>query len=485
LPVFLSLVLIVTASFTYLIIRQSKTASAAPSFVKVVGTVSSAASGLTSDITVPAAGVAQGNLLVIGMTHAAGITSVSDSRGNDYTMALSQTNTHLEVTNEIAYAVITTALQSDDTITITWDDSGFAIKLAQVNEYTGIASSGFLDDTSTGQDDSFPKSGTLSSGNVTTTAENDLLVAFHMGEADVAFTETTNFDQRGTTLSDVTTLYSEDRIVSSTGDYASSPTVTPDSYWDSFLIAFKASTPVSNQPHVKIRGGGTEPSVKIRGGGTSAISYRSQSDETSFSATSIDIDKPASTASGDLLIFFITTDTDHTITYPDGFTQIEHSTLTSSGFSVAWKLAGGSEPSSYTFGFSGATEIGVASLLSYSGVDQNSPIDLDAIESGAPGAGSPHTTAPVTPSQDNSMIVGAIFIDPIGTPSFTEVPGFPLRVSLVGTNEAGLGVAEKLQTTATNEGVQITEDIGGTWGEYTVVLKPGTGGGGGGGVKFR
>ena len=204
-----------------------------------------------------------------------------------------------------------------------------------------------------------------------------------------------------------------------------------------------------------------------------AIAFRSKSESGAggFSATEIVLDAPAGLASGDVLLFFICTDSDHTISYPDGFTQEEHSTLTASGFSAAWKLAGGSEPANYTFGFSGATEVGVAALLAYSGVSAT-PFDLDGIASVS---GNPSTTAAITPSNNDSMLVGAIFIDPIGTPSITEATGYTLRSALTRNNNAALGIADKLQTSATNEGVQIGQDTGTSVGGYTLALAPAAG----------
>lgn len=199
----------------------------------------------------------------------------------------------------------------------------------------------------------------------------------------------------------------------------------------------------------------------------SSIAFRSKYDS-GLNATSVVMTKPSGLISGDVLLFFMTTDNDHVInSYPSGFAEIEHSTLASAGFSVAWKLAGDSEPSTYTFGFA-ATEAGIASLIAYSGC-HSSPIDLDGINSSA---GTTITTVTRTPSKSNSMLVGCTFIDNASDVVFTGVAGFPLRSGLFLSTSGAQAVADRLQTSIATEGVQIQNDIGNTWGGYTLVLRP-------------
>lgn len=197
------------------------------------------------------------------------------------------------------------------------------------------------------------------------------------------------------------------------------------------------------------------------------IAYRSH--ETNiWSANNFTINKPAGTAVGDVLVFLICTDTPGAWTNSSIWTLQETNANAGAGFLAYTRVVDGSEGSSFTVNFDGI-ESGGAVLLAYSGA---SAFDTDGVETGAPGAGSPHTTAVITPSVNNCMLIGCIYIDPSSDPAYTEVSGFPLKATVLRSSSGTIAVAEKLQTTATSEGVQITESVGGTWGEYTLSLKP-------------
>lgn len=203
----------------------------------------------------------------------------------------------------------------------------------------------------------------------------------------------------------------------------------------------------------------------------SGIAFVASTTNEIAAAASVSMTVPSGTVAGGVLLFFCATDSVNDLnSLPSGFTLVESNALASAGFSAAYKYTDGTEGSSLNFGFS-ATELGAAVLLFYSGVNA-SPFEADAVEEAAPGAGVAHTTAAITPSQNNSMLVGVIYIDPAASQTFTEVSGFPIRAQCYRAANGSLCVAEKLQTTATSQGVQITESVGGSWGEYTLVLKP-------------
>lgn len=110
--------------------------------VRSLGTAGSSAAVGSINITVTAA-TAVDNLIVVG--HAAGgssviMSGVTDSRGNTYTVQVSKpTDTGTAGTNpgsSIASAVCTTALQVNDTITVTLAGTGFVGCWAA--EYSGI-----------------------------------------------------------------------------------------------------------------------------------------------------------------------------------------------------------------------------------------------------------------------------------------------------------------------------------------------------------
>jgi hypothetical protein len=200
---------------------------------------------------------------------------------------------------------------------------------------------------------------------------------------------------------------------------------------------------------------------------STSIAYRSH--ETNiWSANNFTISKPAGTATGDILVFLICTDTAAAWTNSTAWTLQETNANAGAGFLSYTRVVDGSEGASFTVNFD-AVESGGAILLAYSGA---SALDTDGVETGAPGAGTPHVTAAITPSVNNCMLIGCIYIDPTGDPTYTEVSGFPLKGYVLRSSSGTIAVAEKLQTTATSEGVQITENVGGTWGEYTLSLKP-------------
>lgn len=197
------------------------------------------------------------------------------------------------------------------------------------------------------------------------------------------------------------------------------------------------------------------------------VAYRSH--ETNiWSANNFTISKPAGTTTGDILVFYVVTDTAAAWTNAAAWTLQETNSNAGASFLALTRVVDGSEGSTFTVNFD-AVESGAAILVCYSGA---SAFDLDAVETGAPGAGVAHTTALLTPSVNNCMLIGCIYIDPLDVVAFTQASGYTLRASTGRAGNAALAIADKLQTTATSEGAQIIEDVGGTWGEYTLSLKP-------------
>jgi len=119
--------------------------------VKNVGTAGNATAGTTIAVTVPAAGVAANNTVIVtfAMDPAAGTVSVADTRGNTYTSNADIVNGSgtSGVRTVILSARVTTALTSGNTITVTFPS--VAAKAVSVNEFSGIAAGNVLDRTST------------------------------------------------------------------------------------------------------------------------------------------------------------------------------------------------------------------------------------------------------------------------------------------------------------------------------------------------
>ncbi len=107
-----------------------------------------------------------------------------------------------------------------------------------------------------------------------------------------------------------------------------------------------------------------------------AVGIRTATGTTSATATTtLTITKPTGTASGDVLIASISVDTGSsiTITPPTGWTLVTRQNLTTTvGQGVYYKVAGGSEPTSYAWTLTSC--ICAGTMQAYSGVDNNNPI---------------------------------------------------------------------------------------------------------------
>jgi hypothetical protein len=86
------------------------------------------------------------------------------------------------------------------------------------------------------------------------------------------------------------------------------------------------------------------------------ILARGQTVTASAASNSRDIDKPAGVAEGDLLLLYVgVSNTTATVTPPAGFEPVEGGAITDSGLPIRtfWKVAGPSEPATYTVTFTG------------------------------------------------------------------------------------------------------------------------------------
>jgi chitodextrinase len=192
---------------------------------------------LTSVTVTYAAAQTAGNLNVIAIgwldsTHQ--IQSVTDTKGNVYAVAASPVVISGSRSQAIYYAKnIAVAAAGANTVTVTFNGStaGPDIRIA---EYSGLNTASPLD-VSVGASGNGT---TLSSGSVTTTSANDLLV----GANNVAHTTTSpgsNFTQR---LQTDNQNILEDRIVSATGSYSAGATQSPSGDWIMQMVAFKAAS---------------------------------------------------------------------------------------------------------------------------------------------------------------------------------------------------------------------------------------------------
>lgn len=161
---------------------------------------------------------------------------------------------------------------------------------------------------------------------------------------------------------------------------------------------------------------GGEPDVTAGGGGArTAPSFRSGAGVTA----SYTVAAPAGVAAGDLLIacFIEYEDAAGTINLPSGWTAITGTLRAADSpgslyCRAAYKIAGASEPSSYTFSSTGAEDYPNAVIAAYTGADTSDPIGAVAANDGA---GVNRLLPAVTAPHDNSARIG-ISVGYFGSP---------------------------------------------------------------------
>jgi chitodextrinase len=175
------------------------------------------------------------NVVVVGWNDAtAQVQSVVDSSGNTYQRAAGPTVVAGSATQSLYYAAnIADAAANGNTVTVTFSPAA-AFPDIRIAEYRGIATTNALD-VAIGASGSGTSS---SSGSITTTNANDLLVAGNLVQT-MTGGPGTSFTSRVITSPDGDIL--EDRIVTTTGSYSASATVSPSGWWIMQMAAFRAA----------------------------------------------------------------------------------------------------------------------------------------------------------------------------------------------------------------------------------------------------
>lgn len=221
-------------------------------FVQAVGNASSATSGNTLAVTVPAGGVAVGDTLVLyvgfsGGTGLANATAADNHAGstNVYTNQAQVDDTSTTgCYSAIITCPVTTALVSGDVITVTYP-TNVTHRTLFIDEFSGVDTSSPIDTTGTGNAGA---SGTsTSSASVTTTNAADLIV----GATVMVNTSTLiwfDTSSPGTWTSSQITSSSTGRravrsfqIVSATNTYTVSGSLSTAELWSCAVVALKAA----------------------------------------------------------------------------------------------------------------------------------------------------------------------------------------------------------------------------------------------------
>lgn len=170
-------------------------------------------------------------------------------------------------------------------------------------------------------------------------------------------------------------------------------------------------------------------------------------DKTTFSASwptptnSSTINKPVATQQDDLMLAVMALNDTTTITPPVGWTTLRSSTVTSSDkLGIFYKIAGSSEPSSYSFDF-GSNEYRVGSIVTIRNVNSTTPINVNATSTGS----SASPTAPsITTTVSNALIVAVS--DITWGVTYTPPSGYTERVDASISSAESISVATKLQS---------------------------------------
>ncbi|HSR89628.1 MAG TPA: DUF4038 domain-containing protein [Candidatus Udaeobacter sp.] len=226
----LSAVAIFIAVFLLLTSNES---SAAASFVQQKA--AAAASGASSLATTFTSSVAAGDIILVGFDYDksqnANVASVTDSRGNTFTQIGTELTTPGGAHTRLYYAKNTTA--GTDTVTVNLT-AGSSFIEAYITAYRGIDNVNPID-ASAGRTGN---TGTVTSGNVTTTSAGDIIYGFCIG--DDACTIGSGFTARSTMNSNL----SEDKVAGTAGVFAATGSATRG--WTMQMVALRPAAITSD-----------------------------------------------------------------------------------------------------------------------------------------------------------------------------------------------------------------------------------------------
>src|SRR5262249_42181293 len=208
---------------------------------------------------------------------------------------------------------------------------------------------------------------------------------------------------------------------------------------------------------------------------SSSIAFRSAGVSGGASGN-LTINKPAGTALNDVMIAAVgVRPNTATITAPAGWTLLrrnDNANPTAHSLAIYYKVAGAAEPASYLWTLSANTG-NAGGISSFSGVDINNPVDVDAGQNTA--AALTHTAPSITTTKTNTMIVSAFAMSSgaTWTPPGAMTEGFDTSSIVSGNGEtvemayvaqAAIGASGTFTATASTD-----PDVGNT---ETLALVP-------------
>ncbi len=351
-------------------LRSTGTASISELITLRAASTSNNAGGSTALTIGMPTGTVEDDIMVAALTIRGGTGTTITTVPTDWTLLDIKRNSTTVLT-QVMYWKKAAAGESGS---YTWNftsnkASGVLLSYANVDPTSPIG-------TSSGQVNA--SSGTYTAPSVSTTVSNEMLVGF-FGVAT------------GTTISSATmTIRGQD---ASTGAGAGSRTTTAGA---DLII------PSAGATGAKTATGGA--AVNVGQVVTLKPSPR----------TSLKMAKPAGAVQSDLLLAAITITGNTSITPPSGWTSTQRNVTASNEIAteIWYKVAGGSEPSSYTWSWTGAQQASGA-IAAYSGVDSASPVNTDGGQANT--SGTTITAPAVSPTALGTMLVGVFGIANTGT----------------------------------------------------------------------
>jgi hypothetical protein len=167
----------------------------------------------------------------------------------------------------------------------------------------------------------------------------------------------------------------------------------------------------------------TYNSIAMRGTATSS---------TSSAATSRSVTKPTGTVQGDVLVAVVTHDGAADAVTASGWTLLQYASGSNINAGIYYKVAGASEPASYTFSTVNSHAIG-ASIVAYNNVSTTAPVDAFTLQVNAAGANMAAPAAWSTSSQGRILFVGGVS----NSSSITPASGM---TELIDTGSTGIRV---------------------------------------------
>lgn len=200
-------------------------------------------SGTLSQTVAVSAATAAGNTAVLVVKAASGksVTGVTDTQGNTWTVDV--VGGSVGVTANVCSALMAVALTTSDTITITFSATGMGATLGAAYEYSGIATSGRVDQTASAFSSS---NGTLAAVGPTgtTTQASELAVtavSANKAESGVTVSAGWTIEDSGQSAASSACLQVADQIVSSVQAFSATWTLPTSGGWAVAIATYKAA----------------------------------------------------------------------------------------------------------------------------------------------------------------------------------------------------------------------------------------------------